>query len=140
MAESSVAPSQFAPPPTDGRCGVPCRLGGVNNGLRWYVRISSSASRWVSGVGSFASSSEIPWSAHGAGRVGNGRVGYGTSAGTSVSAATQCSSIGQAGSPVTRSKTDVTPCFETSATASIVRPSTRSVISFGADVKSGSCT
>ena len=77
----------------------------MKSGPRRYVRISSTARRRISGVRSFASASDTPCPANGGGFVGNGWVGYGTSPGTSVSVSTGRSSIGQTGSPVTRSNT-----------------------------------
>ena len=96
----------------------------MNNGPSRNCCISSTASAWISGVRSFASSSDTPCPLNGGGFVGNGCVGYNTSPGTSVVVSTGRSSIGHTGSPVTRSNTYVNPCFDTSATASIVRPST----------------
>ena len=78
------------------------------------------------------SSIATPWLSNGAGRVGNGWVGQGTSPAMSVSVGTGRSSIGQTGSPVTRSKTNVNPCFVICATALIGRPSTVMSIRFGA--------
>ena len=46
-----------------------------------------------------------PWKSNGAGLVGKGCVGDGTSPGMLVSVGTGRSSIGQIGSPVTRSNT-----------------------------------
>ena len=47
----------------------------------------------------------IPWYSKGGGFVGNGWVGDRTSPSRSVSVSTGRSSMGQTGSPVTRSKT-----------------------------------
>ena len=65
------------------------------------MRRASAAS---SGVKSRRSSFDTPWRSNGGGRVGNGWVGAACSPGT-VDAGTGRSSIGQTGSPVTRSNT-----------------------------------
>src|SRR5262249_24414721 len=76
-----------------------------------------------SGVKSIRSSSRTPWMSIGAGRVGNGCVLAATSPGT-LEGGTSRSSIGQTGSPVTRSKTYTKACFVTWATALIYLPLT----------------
>ncbi len=55
------------------------------------------------------------------GRVGNGWVGDVRSPGTSL-CGTSRSSMGQTGSPVTRSKTKTSPCLVSWVTASTRRP------------------
>ena len=102
---------------------VPSTDGGVKIGpVRWR-RNTSSASARNSGVKSMRSSSVIPCREKGAGRVGKGCVGHGTSPGTVLSG-TARSSTGHTGSPVTRSSTYVNAVFPTATTASISRPST----------------
>ena len=108
----------------------------MNSGPSRNCCISASASAWISGVRSFASSSDTPCLLKGGGLVGNGCVGYSTSPGTSVVVSTARSSMGHTGSPVTRSNTYVKPCFDTCATASISRPSTVMVTRFGAAARS----
>ena len=88
-----------------GRWRVPRRLGGVKSGPIRNRCISFTASAWISGVRSFASSSVTPCRAKAGGLVGNGCVGYSTSPGTSVAVSTARSSMGHTGSPVTRSNT-----------------------------------
>ena len=65
-----------------------------------------------------------PWSSNGGGFVGNGWVGERRSPSRLVFVSTARSSIGQTGSPVTRSKTYVYPCLLTCAIALMSRPST----------------
>ena len=69
------------------------------------------------------SSSVAPWRSNAGGRVTNGCVGAYHSPGTSPRG-TGRSSIGQTGSPVTRSSTYSQPCFDGCASAFTGRPST----------------
>ena len=78
--------------------------GGVKIGPERYLLKISNASARSSGVKSIRSSAVIPCRSNGAGFVGNGWVGESRSPGTSEGG-TGRSSIGQTGSPVTRSKT-----------------------------------
>src|SRR5688572_31273049 len=73
----------------------------------------------------------------GGGLVGKGCVGHVSSPGISLFG-TGRSSIGQIGSPVTRSKTNRKPFLFASATTSIVRPSFLIVVSCGAELLSKS--
>ena len=77
-----------------------------------------------------------PWYSNGAGRVGKGWAGQTASPGMSVSVGTGRSSMGQTGSPVTRSKTYRNPCLLTCANALTGRPSTSMSTRFGAAGKS----
>ncbi len=78
--------------------------GGVKIGPSTNGSTSSSARARSSGVKSIRSSSVTPCASNGGGFVGNGCVGEERSPGT-VDRGTGRSSIGQTGSPVTRSKT-----------------------------------
>src|SRR5262249_35354122 len=71
---SNAAPPQLAPPPCEGRCKVPASDGGVNIGPILYFFISCCASALISGVKSFAFSSNTPWSTNAGGFVGKGWV------------------------------------------------------------------
>ena len=94
-----------------GRWIVPCRppstesIGGENSPPSRWLRTASTASSRIAGVKSTSCSMDEPWSSKGGGFVGNGCVGESTSPGRSVSVSTARSSMGQTGSPVTRSKT-----------------------------------
>ena len=59
-------------------------------------------------------------------------MGHGTSPSMSVSVGTGRSSMGQTGSPVARSKTNVKPCLVICATALMGLPSTAMSMRFGA--------
>ena len=83
----------------------------------------SSASVRSSGVKSIRSSSVNPCISNAAGRVGIGCVGDSRSPGTS-DCGTGRSSIGQIGSPVTRSNVNAHPCLVVCTTTSRGRPST----------------
>ena len=72
-----------------------------------------------------------PCRSNGAGRVGKGCVGEVHSPGT-VDFGTGRSSIGQTGSPVTRSKTNANACLVTCTTALMRRPPTVMSASTGA--------
>ena len=94
------------PGPGDWMSGprAPRSGGGVKMGpIRTRSAIRSASAR-SSGVKSIRSSSVMPCRSNGAGLVGNGCVGEYHSPGTSP-AGTGRSSIGQTGSPVTRSRT-----------------------------------
>ena len=112
VSGSTPAPLQLAPPAVPGLKMVPClppgrgssRIGAVNIGPHAYWSSSSTASARSSGVKSMRSSTRTPCSSNGGGFVGNGWVGASRSPGTSE-AGTGRSSMGQTGSPVTRSKT-----------------------------------
>ena len=108
VSGSTAVPGQFTPPPGPGDWMIgfpnPRTGGGVKMGpscARSATRIASSRS---SGVKSIRSSMVIPCRSNGGGRVGKGCVGEYHSPGT-LPAGTGRSSIGQTGSPVTRSKT-----------------------------------
>ena len=60
VSGSNAAPPQSAPPLVVGRISVPRRLGGVNSGPSRNCCISATASAWISGVRSFASSRNRP--------------------------------------------------------------------------------
>ena len=79
-------------------------MGGVKTGPKRYCWTMRRASASSSGVRSMISSSSNPCRSNGGGLVGNGWVGERVSPGTSL-AGTGRSSMGQTGSPVTRSKT-----------------------------------
>ncbi len=78
------------------------------------------------------SSAVIFCRAKGGGAVGKGCVGQACSPGTSL-CGTGRSSMGQSGSPVTRSKTYRKPVLPACATASTIFPLWRTVISCGAE-------
>ena len=99
----------------------------MRNGSTAAIAIS-----WISGVKSARSSMVTPWYSNGAGRVGNGCVGQGASPSRSVAVSTGRSSIGQSGSPVTRSNMKTKPCLVICATAFTGRPSTTMSTRFGA--------
>ena len=80
-------------------------IGGVKSGPSRKSATASTAIWRISGVKSTRSSMVTPWYSKGGGFVGNGWVGDSTSPSRSVSVSTGRSSIGQTGSPVTRSKT-----------------------------------
>src|SRR5262249_46104614 len=117
--------------------GPSCLLttGGVNIGPILYFFVSSIASARSSGVKSIRSSVETAVRSYAGGLVGNGCVGEYHSPGTSPFA-TGRSSIGQTGSPVTRSKTYKNASLLGSATALIGRPSTTISARMGADERS----
>ena len=81
---------------------------------------------------SIRSSTVMPCRSNGAGRVGKGWVGDVRSPGTS-DCGTGRSSMGQTGSPVTRSKTYANACLVTCTTALIGRPSTVMSARIGVD-------
>src|SRR5579864_790624 len=97
--------------------------GGVNSGPILYFETSFSASACSSGVKLIRLSLDTPWLSNAGGLVGNGCVGEYHSPGTSPFA-TGCSSIGQMGLPVTRSKTYRKDCLVGCATAFTGRPLT----------------
>ena len=112
VSGSNPAPPHSAPPTEPGSCSVPFvsvgsspRIdGGVKISPRTYGSTISSASARSSGVKSIRSSMPMPWRSKGSGFVGNGCVGEIHSPGV-FDPGTGRSTIGQTGSPVTRSKT-----------------------------------
>ena len=104
MSGSKAPPGQLAPPSKPGMATVPRSLGGVYIGPYWREVRMRSASARTSGVKSITSSSCMPWRSNGGGRVGKGWVGEVCSPGMPVWGTCR-SSIGQTGSPVSRSKT-----------------------------------
>ena len=109
VSTSTAEPCQFAPPPAPGTwmkgTSAPRTTGGEKIGPKRARELTiSSASARSSGVKSMRSSGVIPCRSNGAGLVGNGCVGEYHSPGT-FPWGTGRSSIGQTGSPVTRSKT-----------------------------------
>ena len=120
---------QLAPPTAPGTATVSSVDGGLNNPflafLRRSVHVARSSAERKYGVMSF---SVIVWRANGGSTVGNGCVGQACSPGTSLFG-TARSSIGNTGSPVTRSNTNMKPCLVASATASIVLPLRLTVMS-----------
>ena len=127
---SMAAPPQVAAPPSGGRIRVPChppatgREIGVKSGPNLNGLTASIAIWRISGVKSTRSSIVTPWYSNGAGFVGNGWVGETYSPGMLVSVGTGRSSIGQTGSPVTRSNVYTNPCLLTCTSALMSRPST----------------
>src|SRR5262245_51040959 len=110
VSGSYPAPGQFVPPlvvpmvsPASGPPSL-LAVGGLKIGpfLNGSIALSACARR--SGVKSIKSASVMAWRAYAGGLVGNGCVGEYHSPGTSPFG-TGRSSIGQTGSPVTRSKT-----------------------------------
>ena len=112
VSGSTAAPPQSAPPTTPGICSVPrvppgdssTSEGAVKSGPLTYCSKTASASCRSSGVKSIRSSTLVPCWSKGGGFVGNGWVAAYHSPGTSPGG-TGRSSMGQIGSPVTRSKT-----------------------------------
>ena len=136
---SAAVVPQFEPPWLPGIEIVSVRPGGVKMpSLRIFATRSRMAA-YCSGDGSqgFTSSTVNVWRANGGGLVGKGCVGQDCSPGTSL-CGTGRSSIGQSGSPVTRSKTYRKPVLPACATASTLRPLCRTVTSCGAETLSKS--
>ena len=112
VSGSTAAPPQSAPPTTPGAISVPfvppgdssTSDGAVKSGPVTYCSNMSSASCRSSGVKSIRSSMLAPCWSNGGGLVGNGWVAAYHSPGT-LPGSTGRSSMGQMGSPVTRSKT-----------------------------------
>src|SRR6476659_1909132 len=119
---SYAAPPHSDPPIVPGRLKVPLSEGGVNSpSYRKPLNILTNESRDATEK-SERSLSVMSWRQYGFGFKGNGWVGQVSSPGTSE-AGTGLSSIGNKGSPVSRSSTYRNPTFDTCATASIVFPS-----------------
>src|SRR5436190_23845599 len=136
VSASTAPPGQLAPPTWEGNISVAAlpfvsgTIGGVYSGPNLYCEAIWMASARSAGVKSIRSSRLVPWRSNGAGLVGNGWVGEVLSPGTS-DCGTGRSTIGQTGSPVTRSNTKVSACLVTCATALIGLPFTVTSTSIG---------
>src|SRR5581483_3871105 len=141
VSGSYPAPGQFVPPlvvpivsPASGPPGL-LRVGGLNIGPFLNCSITLSPCARSSGVKSIRSSTVTVWRAYAGGFVGKGCVGEYHSPGTSPFG-TGRSSIGQTGSPVTRSKTYRKASLVGKATALIALPLTLMSARIGADERS----
>src|SRR5215468_12087624 len=141
VSGSNDPPGQFVPPSFPGRPRVasgPSRTlttAGVNSGPILYREVNLTASARSSGVKSIRSSIEVPCRSYPGGLVGTGCVGEYHSPGASPLGAGR-SSIGQTGSPVTRSNTYRKDSLLGTATALIVFPLTLMSARIGADERS----
>src|SRR5262249_11321060 len=143
VSGSYPAPGQLVPPlavpnVSAASSWLSPTIGGRNIGPVLYRATLSFACARNSGVKSIKSSGTLTYClAYAGGLVGNGCVGDVFSPGTS-DCGTGRSSIGQTGSPVTRSKTYVKPCFVTWATVLIDLPATVTSRRTGAEAVSKS--
>src|SRR5688572_13261576 len=126
---SAAVQPQFAPPCAPGIDTVSFNAGGVNSpSLRAspmrFFQVSRSSGVRRYGLMSLTLSR---CGANGGGAVGYGWVGHAASPGISL-AGTRRSSMGQIGSPVTRSNTYRNPVLPACATTSTFRPFRRTVV------------
>ena len=102
VSGSTAAPPQLAPPTDPGRVDRALQRRRREERSEPEALMAFTACARISGVKSARSSIVTPWYSNGAGLVGKGCVGDARSPGTS-DGGTGRSSIGQIGSPVTRS-------------------------------------